>query len=194
MSKTIKISVTCPKCTTKLAVPISRNDLGTKKSMTCPKCHHNLIVNIPKSLASRFESDPTMIDSIPTQIGNNTNEMCLLLEIISNQDTDYQSFELTSDYYTIGRKNSSGPEYRPDVEVITTDKKISRKHVIIRKRGNIGYTLKDLGSKNGVFLNGDKLDAEEEMYLHDGDVFKLGDTGFRVSITEKSNDYDDLTR
>ena len=194
MSKTIKISVTCPKCTTKLAMSISQKDLGTHKNVACQKCHNNIVVNIPQSLASRFVSDPTSIESAPTQVGNSTNEKSLFLETIPNQDTEYQSFELTADYYSIGRKNSSGPEYRPDIEVMTNDKKISRKHAVIRKRGNIGYTLKDTGSKNGVYLNGNNLDPDEEMYLHDGDIFKLGDTSFRVSITEKPDNLDDLTR
>ena len=72
------------------------------------------------------------------------------------------------------------------MEVVTADKRISRKHAAIRKKGNVGFTLKDLGSKNGVVLNGSKLDADEEVYLNDGAVFQLGDTQFRVSIAEGS--------
>jgi pSer/pThr/pTyr-binding forkhead associated (FHA) protein len=115
----------------------------------------------------------------------------LLLETVPDALTAYQSFELTSEYYTIGRKNSGGPEYRSDVEVETADKKMSRKHAAIRKRGKTGFTLKDIGSKNGVFVNDTKLDADEEIYLGDGDTFRLGETVFRVNIAELS---DDLTK
>lgn len=186
MSKTVKISVTCPHCTTKLAVPVTESDLGTKKQGACPKCQKRFLIPIPTSLASMFESDPTL--------GGNETECSLLLETIPNAMTAYQSFEMTSDYYTIGRQNSSGPEHRPDVEVVTTDKKISRKHAAIRKKGKTGFTLKDLGSKNGVMLNGNRLDADEEVYLNDGDQIRLGETMFRVSIAEQSMCSDDLTR
>lgn len=190
MSKTIKIAVTCPKCSTKLALPVEEKDVGQKKQCMCPKCNKILVLPIPQSLASKFESDPTCIG-----IGSSSaKEVALVLETIPNENTAYQTFELSSDYYTIGRQNSSGPEYRPDVEVVTTDKKISRKHAAIRKKGNVGFTLKDLGSKNGVIMNGSRLDADEEVYLSDGTVFQIGDTQFRVSIAERTPDTDDLTR
>ena len=185
MSKTIKISVTCPQCGTKLAVPVVESDLGTKKHGACPKCKKRFLIPISASLTAKFESDPT--------IGCNEMERSLLLETIPNAMTAYQSFELTSDYYTIGRKNSGGPEYRPDVEVETTDKKMSRKHAAIQRKGETGFTLKDLSSKNGVMLNSNRLEIDEEVYLSDGDTFRLGETQFRVSITERSNGDDDLT-
>ena len=188
MSKTIKISVTCPQCAAKLAVPVTQADLGTKKQGACPKCHKKFLIPIPTGLASKFESDPT-------QIGDGVgNDISLVLETVPNEYTAYQSFELTSDYYTVGRQNNGGPEYRPDVGVVTTDKTMSRKHAGIRRKGKIGFTLKDLGSKNGISLNGTKLEADEEVYLSDGDTFRLGDTSFRVSITEQTMTSDDLTR
>ncbi len=186
MSKTIKITVACPQCGSRLAVPVAENDLGAKKQVACPKCHKKFLIAVPMSLASKFESDPT-------DIGGNTSEQTLLLETLPNAMTAYQSFELTADYYTIGRKNSSGPEHRPDVEVETSDKKMSRKHAAIRRKGKTGFILKDLGSKNGVFLNGSRMDADEEVYLSDGDTFRLGETQFRVSIAEQSADDNDLT-
>lgn len=185
MSKTIKITVSCPQCATKLAVPVVEGNLGTKKQGGCPKCGKKFLISIPAGLASKFESDPTL--------GGNEAEQSLVLETVANGLTAYQSFELTSDYYTIGRKNSSGPEHRPDVEVATDDKKMSRKHAAIRKKGKTGFTLKDLGSKNGVFLNGNRMDADEEVYLNDGDQFRLGETTFHVNIAERSGDDNDLT-
>ena len=187
MAKTIKITVTCPKCSTKIAVPVVEKDLGTKKNCVCPKCDKKLVVPISESLASKFESDPT---NIGKDFGD---DISLILEVIPNDVTAYQSFELTSDYYTIGRSNTSGPEFRPDVEVITTDRKMSRKHVAIKRKGKVGFTLIDLGSKNGVILNGQKLEPDEEMYVRDGDNFCIGDTSFRISIAERSKE-DDLTK
>ena len=177
MNKTKKLLVTCPKCETKLAVPITESDLGTNKQGMCPKCQKKFLIPISVGLASKFESDPT-------QIGDGGGGFSLVIETIPNNYTAFQSFELTSDYYTVGRQNSSGPVHRPDVEVVTTDKKMSRKHAVIRKKGKTGFTLKDLGSKNGVYYNGNQLDSDEEVYLNDGDTFRIGETVFRVNITE----------
>lgn len=185
MSKTINVSVACPKCATKLILPITESDVGTKKQCVCQKCKKIFILPIPHTLASKFDSDPTIG-------GNSSNEVFLIIESISNANTASQTFELTSEYYTIGRKNCSGPEFRPDVEIVTTDKKISRKHAAVRKRGK-GFTLKDLGSKNGISLNGTKLEADEEVYLTDGDIMQIGDSQFRVRITEQAMDSNDLT-
>lgn len=187
MSKTIKITVICPQCSSKLAVPITESDLGSKKQSVCPKCGKRFIVPISMSFASKFDSDPTRIG------GDSGEDISLLLEVVPNNITGFQSFELTSDYYTIGRANNSGPEHRPDVEVITTDMKMSRKHAVIKKKSNIGFTITDLGSKNGIVLNGKKLDKDEEMYLADGDIFCIGDTKFKVSFTERMKG-DELTR
>lgn len=179
MSKTVKIPVNCPQCSHKIAIPVKEEDLGAKKQVICPKCGKKFYVLIPLKWASKFESDPT-------KVGDDLNDVVsLFLEVIPNERTDFQSFELTSDYYTIGRKNTSGPEYRPDVEVVTTDKKMSRIHAIIKKKGNIGFTIrdKDFGRTNGVILNGRKLEKDEEVYLGDGDEFSLGTTKFKVSFT-----------
>ena len=180
MAKIVKISVTCPKCTTKLAVPVMESDIGSKKQGCCPKCGAKFLVPIPFELAPKFESDSTKIG------GDFESDNSLVLETVGSSLTAYQSFELTADYYTIGRNNNGGPESRPDVAVVTVDKKMSRKHAAIRKKGKTGFTLRDIGSKNGVYLNGEKLEPDEEMYLSDGDTIRLGDTQFRVNIAEQS--------
>lgn len=186
MSKTIRITVRCPKCTSPSSISIVEDDVGTKKNAICPKCRCNYLVNIPISYASRFVSDPT-------HIGEKEVEMSLILEAFSDDMTDFQSFELTSDYYTIGRKNSSGPANRPDIEVVTADMRMSRKHAVIKKK-KVGFTLKDIGSKNGVVINGNKLDEDEEVYLNDGDMFRLGNTRFHVTLSEKTDTNNDITR
>jgi hypothetical protein len=188
MSKVIKITVACPQCGCKLAVPVTEGDVGTNKQGSCPKCHKSFLIPIPASWKAKFDSDPT-------EIGCTTGELSLLLETIPNQNTAYQSFELTSDFYTIGRKNNSGPEFRSDVEVVTKDLTMSRIHAAITRKGNTGFTLKDISKKNGITINNEqeKMDKNDEIYLSDGDTFCLGQTRFRVSITNQGLD-EDLTR
>ena len=134
MEKTIKITVKCPKCGSLSPIPVVEHEVGSRKQGVCPQCTKIFTVSIPTSLASKFVSDPTM--------GGSEEDHSLLLEVLSSQDTAYQSFELTSDYYTIGRKNNSGPASRPDIEVVTNDLRMSRKHAVIKKKGKVGFTIK----------------------------------------------------
>ena len=178
MAKIIKISVKCPKCASSLIVPIVEEEIGTKKQNVCQKCGQMFTISVPASLASQFNTDPTLG-------GLSNNDISLRLEVLRNDATPPQAFNLTADYYTVGRKNNSGPASRPDIEVVTTDMKMSRKHAIIKKKGNNGFTIKDAGSKNGIKVNGQKMTEDEELYLNDGDMFQLGITQFRVYV-EKS--------
>jgi len=182
MTKVLKITKTCPRCKSPILFTITKDDLGNNKQSICPGCHTKVAMPVPESWASKFESDRT-------EFNGSFEEMSLLLETVPNANTAYQCFELTSDYYTIGRKNTGGPEKRPDIEVVTTDKLMSRKHAAITKRGKAGFTIKDLNSKNGIRLNQDKnkMDVEEELYLNDGDTFCLGETWFKVGIAISSD-------
>ena len=176
MSKSRKIAATCPNCKSPLVVEIKDSDLGKDKQGICPKCHSKMNYTIPMSFASLFESDLT--------IGGNEVEQSLVLETVPDALTAYQSFNLTSDYYTIGRKNNGTADHRSDIEVETADTTMSRKHAAIRKVGKVGFTVRDIGSKNGLFLKGRRLEAGDEFYLSDGDILVLGETKMRVSIVE----------
>ena len=95
MAKTIKISVVCPQCATKMVMPVTEPDLGTKKPGHCPNCHKKFQVPIPTSLASKFESDPTEIG------GAGANDMSLLLETVQNEFTGYPPFSMMRLFFRI---------------------------------------------------------------------------------------------
>ncbi len=66
-----------------------------------------------------------------------------------------------------------------DVSIV--DFKLSRIHCEIEASGG-KYLLRDMGSRNGTFLNEKK--AEGDMEIKDGDVVRIGDTHMRFSIME----------
>jgi S1-C subfamily serine protease len=72
-------------------------------------------------------------------------------------------------YIGIGRHPLS--DVRFDAE---RDLDVSSRHVSIT-RGPDGFVLKDLGSKNGTFVNGKRVAAD--VHLKDGDVIGFGDKG-----------------
>ena len=66
---------------------------------------------------------------------------------------------------TIGRSR--------DCEIVLDDAGISRHHADLRPAGD-GWTVADLGSTNGVIVNGSAISGTYA--LHPGDVLELGST------------------
>lgn len=64
----------------------------------------------------------------------------------------------------------------PRVDIVMRDPHLSRRHVEIRLTDE-GVALKDLGSTNGTWVNGDRSTGVTR--LSDGDVIRLGRTELR---------------
>jgi two-component system, cell cycle response regulator len=70
-------------------------------------------------------------------------------------------------------------------DIVVDDEGVSRRHARIA-RSEWGYfELVDLGSKNGVLVEGEPI---ARMTLQDGDTFTVGDTRFTVSIARFEDD------
>jgi pSer/pThr/pTyr-binding forkhead associated (FHA) protein len=69
---------------------------------------------------------------------------------------------LNSDETSLGRS--------PDNQIFLDDVTVSRKHALISKTSKI-YALKDLGSLNGTYLNGESISSSS---LQDGDEVQIG--------------------
>lgn len=76
-----------------------------------------------------------------------------------------QSFDLAKEVYTIGRS--------PDNDIQIMDNTISRKHLKIYKKKS-GYFIKDLKSKNGTFVNGERVQAGAEIEVKAGMPLAIG--------------------
>ena len=57
-----------------------------------------------------------------------------------------------------------------ECDLVVAERQVSRHHALI-SLGDDGYTLKDLGSKNGTFLNGKELEGPHA--LQDGDEIQI---------------------
>jgi predicted component of type VI protein secretion system len=76
-----------------------------------------------------------------------------------------QIYELNKDIITLGRDITN--------DIVINDPEVSRHHCRLT-RGGGGYTLEDLGSTNGTFVNGQRLTGARP--LAGGDMIGLGET------------------
>jgi len=87
---------------------------------------------------------------------------CPCLLVLSGKETG-RIFILSKAEVTIGRSE--------EVEVLIVDPSISRRHAKLRLISPEAVSLEDLGSKNGTFFDGQRI---EQIELRDGDRFQLG--------------------
>ena len=71
-------------------------------------------------------------------------------------------FLLDVDLVTAGR--------HPESEIFLDDVTVSRRHAEFRRTGG-GFTVSDVGSLNGTYVNRDRID---EVHLQDGDEVQIG--------------------
>ena len=71
-----------------------------------------------------------------------------------------------------------------DAEILLQLKDISRKHAALLFRDDHVW-VKDLKSTNGTFVNGERVEQEQEIELHDGDMLQFASFIFMVLAPER---------
>lgn len=83
-----------------------------------------------------------------------------------------KTFALTEPATILGRD--------PRLWLCVNDAGVSRRHAVLSRYPG-GFMVSDLGSRNGVFVNGVQVDREAGLLLRDGDEVTLGETVFLFS-------------
>lgn len=82
--------------------------------------------------------------------------------------------QITKDSFVLGKKVDKVDG------VISFNDKISRVHCKIDRHGE-GYTITDLQSANGTYVNGKRLQANQPYQISSGDVIRMANSDFQVS-------------
>ena len=91
-----------------------------------------------------------------------TEQTPSVLEMVQGPDAP-RNYELCRAEMVIGRAIDA------DVSIISTD--LSRRHVLLKRAASGQFSVYDLESRNGVYVNGVKIHSA---VLHDGDSIQLG--------------------
>ncbi|MEN0065828.1 MAG: FHA domain-containing protein [Myxococcota bacterium] len=96
------------------------------------------------------------------------------LEVVVGTGMAGSSYPVTSRGLSIGRSE--------DRDVVIPDPAASRHHCQLSQQGN-DYMLRDMGSANGIFVNGVRV---RECTLADNDVIRIGNTEMRFIRSDQS--------
>lgn len=98
---------------------------------------------------------------------------------------DGSRFDVTEDTTNIGRSDVA-QNWHPELDLIpygggAPDLGVSRHQAVIQRNGS-SYSVIDVGSTNGTFVNGKALEYNKPVELHDGDAVAFGAFNARISI------------
>lgn len=115
-----------------------------------------------KNIVKTIDNKGLMIDSVSKSIALKGINTPIDINILIDKER-----------YLIG----SSREYADGV--ITFNKAISRRHCMILKEMN-DYYIVDVGSANGTYLNGVRINKNIKMKIKNGDIIKIANSEFRI--------------
>jgi hypothetical protein len=89
------------------------------------------------------------------------------------QGDEQTRYPITADTWRIGRGS--------DNDLTIPDHSVSRQHAEIHRNANGGFTILDLESLNGVFVNDKKVRSK---HILEGDLIDVGDVSFRFTLRD----------
>lgn len=151
--------------------------ISTPKTLQFSSDLSNGTLNI-EDLYMRIKGGKNIEDS---QINSRQNDAARekagsgLLRFIAMNAPTRVEIAVTKDEFVIGKKAEICDG------VIGFNKMISRSHCRINRRGN-QYTITDLQSSNGTYVNKIRLQPNQPYPIHNGDVIRLANSDFQVSM------------
>ena len=140
----------CSQCGTRLVVPDDGQESAVESTAT-------ISFNSPGAAETDERdlnpADSAAVDALPAGHA---------LLVVQRGPSAGARFLLDTDTVTAGR--------HPDSEIFLDDVTVSRRHAEFRRTG-LTYSVSDVGSLNGTYVNRDRIDSVE---LSDGDEVQIG--------------------
>lgn len=144
----------------------------------CNECGHYLLSKADKRKTEHYDRDDIHSTfNLPTQPKSSlppalTGPVVIQLKIISNQ----REVQLALDKKLLFGRIDPALGVFPDID-LTVDgslaKSVSRRHATVSRQDD-KIVVEDLGSVNGTFINGQRLDPYVPNSINDGDILQLG--------------------
>lgn len=164
-----ELRIVCPHCEKFSRLQVPERLVGKKVNLKCgnPGCGKEF----SHVFSLKEEEDETTFLTVKSKpaVSNQlriTNEKGDLIKILN----------LNPINYLIGRDQNSGDDFKM---INLENPYVSRRHCILKcipgsTESEIEFTITDLGSTNKTYLNERVLSPDEEFYLRDGDIIKIG--------------------
>lgn len=154
--------------------------------MVCPQCASQFKIKIGRKVVRNKAGEEKEV--------RETDFSCGSIVVIENAFAFKQELPLAMGENVVGRRNKDTDGV--NVEIITSDPSMGRKHCVItvkeNKAGRLDYFLRDYPSLTGTFLRNELLGERETVRLEDGDVVTLGATTFILRAAENKNENSNL--
>lgn len=77
----------------------------------------------------------------------------------------------------------------PGCDIRLDSRKVSRLHCCLVDLAEQGLCLRDLGSTNGTYINGQRI---REAFIKPGDIIRIADVEYRLAVREPEPDEDEF--
>jgi len=142
---------------------MGRGAVGTLKSVRCRRCGHdnetgaNFCSSCGAPLSDVDETTASLglledRQELEEQLGDLLDDLepDIGLLVVRRGPNAGSTYLLDADTTTVGR--------HPDSDLFLDDVTVSRRHAVI-KRGKAGYEISDVGSLNGTYVHGERIDT-----------------------------------
>ena len=178
--------VFCPKCDHQITFDEKKYQDGQVVPMVCPQCASQFKIKIGRKVVRNKAGEEKEV--------RETDFSCGSIVVIENAFAFKQELPLAMGENVVGRRNKDTDGV--NVEIITSDPSMGRKHCVItvkeNKAGGLDYFLRDYPSLTGTFLRNELLGERETVRLEDGDVVTLGAKTFILRAAENKNENSNL--